>query len=62
MSHDEIMSDLQQPQPENRKLEKAIRRVRVLYVEAMHRAEIHKPLAWALYQVWREVDKDEESR
>lgn len=62
MSHDEIMSDLQQPQPENRKLEKAIRRVRVLYVEAMHRAEIHNPLAWALYQVWREVDKDEESR
>ena len=57
MSHDEIMNDLQLPQPENRKLEKAIRRVRVLYVEAKHMPGIRNPLAWAVYQAWKEVDR-----
>jgi hypothetical protein len=29
-------------------------------VQACQQAWVKKPLAWALYQVWREVDADEE--
>lgn len=57
MSHDEIMNDLQPPKREDRELEKAIQRVRVYYVEAMHTPQVHNPVAWALYQAWKEADR-----
>ena len=56
MSHDEIMNDLQPPKKEDRALEKAIQRIRLLYVEAKHMPGIRNPLAWAVYQAWKEVD------
>ena len=59
MSKDEIMNDLQMPEPEDRKLEKAIQRLRLLYVEAKHTPLVKKPLAWALHRVWMEVDRYE---
>lgn len=33
-----------------------VRKVERLYREALNRPYIKKPLAWALYQVWREYD------
>lgn len=46
-------------QPVNRELEKAIQRVRVFYVEAMHMPGIRNPLAWALYRAWNEIELTE---
>lgn len=57
MSHDEIMNDLQQPKREDRELEKVIQQIRLLYVEAKHMPGIRNPLAWAVYQAWKEVDR-----
>lgn len=55
MSHDEIMNDLQPPKKEDRELEKVVQRIRLLYVEAKHMPGIRNPLAWAVYQAWKEV-------
>lgn len=38
---------------------KIIQRIHVLYAKATALGYIQKPLAWALYQVWQEVDKSE---
>ena len=38
---------------------KIISRIDTLYVKATALGYIQKPLAWALYQVWKEVDKEE---
>ena len=38
---------------------KIIQRIHVLYAKATALGYIQKPLAWALYQVWKEVDKAE---
>lgn len=38
-------------------LEKAIEEIRRYYAAALNLKHVRKPLAWALYQVWREVDK-----
>ena len=38
---------------------KIIQRIHVLYAKATALGYIQKPLAWALYQVWKEVDKEE---
>ena len=57
MSHDEIMNDLQLPKREDRELEKVVQRIRLLYVKAKHMPGIRNPLAWAVYQAWKEVDR-----
>lgn len=57
MSREEVRNDLQQPRREDHELEKAIQRVRVYYVEAKHMPQIHNPIAWALYQAWKEADR-----
>ena len=36
-----------------------ISRIEALYAKATALGYIQKPLAWALYQVWQEVDKAE---
>ncbi len=59
MSHDEIMNDLQLPKREDSELEKAIQRIRLLYVEAKHMPGIRNPLAWAVHQAWKEVDRND---
>lgn len=41
-------------------LEDAHRMLDELYQQAVKNPWIEKPLAWALYQVWREVDAEEE--
>jgi len=38
---------------------KIISRIDTLYAKATALGYIKKPLAWALYQVWKEVDKAE---
>lgn len=38
---------------------KIISRIDTLYAKATALGYIQKPLAWALYQVWQEVDKAE---
>lgn len=57
MSREEVRDDLQQPKREDHKLEKAIQRVRVYYVEAKHMPQLHNRIAWALYQAWKEADR-----
>lgn len=59
MSREEVRNDLQQPRREDHKLERAIQRVRVYYVEAMHTSQIHNPIAWALYKAWQEIELTE---
>ena len=39
---------------------KIIKRIEALYAKAMALGYIQKPFAWALYQVWKEVDKESE--
>ena len=41
-------------------LEEAHRMLDDQFQRACQQTWIEKPLAWALYQVWREVDADEE--
>lgn len=36
-----------------------IQRIETLHAKATALGYIQKPLAWALYQVWQEVDKEE---
>lgn len=38
-------------------IEKAIEQIRQYYAAALNLKHVRKPLAWALYQVWREADK-----
>ena len=57
MSREETRNDLQHPKREDHKLENAIQRVRLYYVEAKHMPQIHNPIAWALYQAWKEADR-----
>lgn len=38
-------------------LEKAIEMLKAEYEKASKRAEIHNPLAFALYQVWKKADR-----
>lgn len=39
-------------------VEKAIRRIKEEYSKAKKLGYIQKPLAWVLYQVWREADRE----
>lgn len=41
---------------------KIISRIDTLYAKATALGYIQKPLAWALYQVWKEVDKESEDK
>lgn len=59
MSREEVRNDLQQPKREDHELEKAIQRIRLLYVEAKHMPGIRNPLAWAVYQAWNEIELTE---
>lgn len=45
-------------------LEKAVELLEAKYEQAKKIEYVQKPLAWALYQVWKEVDsmKDEKKR
>lgn len=38
---------------------KIIHRIETLYAKAKVLGYINNPLAWALYQVWKEIDKAE---
>lgn len=57
MSKDE-MEDLQEVQPEDPALEAAIMAIRKTYAAYKER-DIKKPLAAAIYKVWKVVDKNE---
>lgn len=41
---------------------KIISRIDTLYAKATALGYIQKPLAWALYQVWKEVDKESDDK
>ena len=41
---------------------KIIKRIEALHAKAMALGYIQKPLAWALYHVWKEVDKESEDK
>jgi hypothetical protein len=45
-------------------LAKAVKLLESKYEQAKNMEYVHKPLAWALYQTWKEVDsaKDEKRR
>ena len=40
--------------------EKAVKHLKEKYIFAATQPWIHKPLAWALYQVWREADNEQD--
>ena len=42
-------------------LEKAMEQIRRYYAAALNLKHVRKPLAWALYQVWHEADKQGET-
>ena len=42
-------------------LEKAMEQIGRYYAAALNLKHVRKPLAWALYQVWREADKQGET-
>lgn len=42
-------------QPEH--LHNVVRKINKAYKKAMNTPCIHKPMAWALYQVWKEYDR-----
>lgn len=58
MSKDEVMDDLQEPQPEDHELERALDQIRKEYKRNRER-EITKPLSAAVYKTWKEVNKYE---
>lgn len=58
MNKDEVMDDLQEVQPEDPALEAAIMAIRKTYAAYKERG-IKKPLAAAIYKVWKVVDKSE---
>ena len=41
-------------------LNKAIERLTIKYTYAVSQKWIHNPLAWALYQVWKEAEQRKE--
>ena len=43
-------------------IQRAIRLLREQYEKALEMPYIEKPLAWALYQVWQEVNRKEKKR
>lgn len=44
------------------KIETAMKRVEQYYEQAKGMELVHNPVAWALYQVWREVDGEKPKR
>ena len=58
MSKDEVMEDLQEPVQEDPALEAAIMAIRKTYAAYKER-DIQKPLAAAIYKVWKVVDRNE---
>lgn len=61
MSKDE-MNDLQEPRMEDPALERVIGRIRKEYERNLMRPDVGKPLAAAVYKVWKEVDRSEVSK
>lgn len=61
MSKDE-MNDLQEPRMEDPALERVIGRIRKEYERNLMRPDVRKPLAAAIYKVWKEVDHSEVPR
>ena len=43
-------------------LQKVFERIQIRYTYAQSQKWILKPLAWTLYQVWKEIDKKEKVR
>lgn len=43
-------------------LEKAVKMLENKYEQAKNMEYVQKPLAWALYQVWKEVDSMQEEK
>lgn len=58
MSKDEVMEDLHDVRTEDPAVERVIARVRAEYERAKTRPEIKKPMAYALYRIWREEDRN----
>ena len=58
MSKDETYEDLQEPQPEDHELERALDQIRREYKRNRER-KITKPLAAAIYKIWKVVNKNE---
>ena len=58
MSKDEVMDDLQEPQPEDHELERALDQIRKEYKRNRERS-INKPLSAAVYKTWKVVDRNE---
>ena len=58
MSKDETYEDLQEPQPEDHELERALDQIRREYKRNRER-KITKPLSAALYRTWKETNKRE---
>ena len=58
MSKDE-MDDLQEIRNEDPRLEQVLSQIRAEYNKMQQREWIRKPLAAALYKIWKEVDRDE---
>lgn len=51
-----------EPTAKVQKTEKWIQEVKEMYQKAVNLPYIKKPLAWALYQVWKKHDKEDTSR
>ena len=51
----DILDSLPSAQPEH--LCTVMERIKEKYAKAMNTPCIHNPMAWALYQVWKEYDK-----
>ena len=45
-----------------KKFHKATSKLLEKYVEGLANQWIHKPMAWALYETWRAIDKTEKER
>lgn len=58
MSKDEMTEDLREPTQEDPKLEAAITEIRKTYAAYKER-DIKKPLAAAIYKVWKVADRNE---
>lgn len=59
MSKDETYEDLQEPQPEDHELERALDQIRKEYKRNRER-KITKPLSAAVYKTWKVVNRNED--
>ena len=54
---EQILKDLPSAQPSDSKIENAIRVLQSKYNKALSQDYVRNPIAWALYQTWKEFDR-----